>query len=135
MAKFCGKCGSRLDENTWLCTNCDVRVLRKNSVASFGRKTARFWGKFALVVLLLCAFTTVVIGVLVHYDVLDVTIARKDEHRNLMESFQELPEETVIQTEPTEIESVPEISMLNEEPTEGTVKVKQIARMHGRIML
>ena len=30
LAKFCGKCGSRLDENTGLCPNCDALKLQKH---------------------------------------------------------------------------------------------------------
>ncbi len=29
MAKFCGKCGSRLDEATGLCPRCDAEQLRQ----------------------------------------------------------------------------------------------------------
>ena len=31
MAKFCKKCGSRLDETTGLCTNCDTKKIGKHS--------------------------------------------------------------------------------------------------------
>ncbi len=32
MAKFCGKCGTRLDEITGLCPNCDAEKIKENSV-------------------------------------------------------------------------------------------------------
>lgn len=38
MAKFCGKCGSKLDEATGLCPNCDVEKLAKLSVESAKEK-------------------------------------------------------------------------------------------------
>ena len=31
MAKFCGKCGTRLDETTGLCPNCDADKLKRES--------------------------------------------------------------------------------------------------------
>ena len=31
MAKFCGKCGSRLDEATGLCPNCDATKIKQHS--------------------------------------------------------------------------------------------------------
>ena len=31
MAKFCGKCGAKLDVTTGLCPNCDVDKLKKQS--------------------------------------------------------------------------------------------------------
>ena len=31
MAKFCGKCGARLDETTGLCPNCDADKLKRES--------------------------------------------------------------------------------------------------------
>lgn len=31
MAKFCGKCGTRLDEKTGVCPNCDVGIVHKTS--------------------------------------------------------------------------------------------------------
>lgn len=34
MAKFCGKCGSRLDENTGLCPKCDARQLGERSAGA-----------------------------------------------------------------------------------------------------
>lgn len=32
MAKFCGKCGARLDEKTGLCPNCDVEQIKNNTI-------------------------------------------------------------------------------------------------------
>ena len=34
MAKFCGKCGAKLDEATGLCPNCDADKLQKGSIQS-----------------------------------------------------------------------------------------------------
>lgn len=34
MAKFCGKCGARLDEATGLCPNCDADKMSKDSIQS-----------------------------------------------------------------------------------------------------
>ena len=33
MAKFCGKCGTRLDEATGLCPNCDASALKEKQAA------------------------------------------------------------------------------------------------------
>ncbi len=32
MAKFCGKCGTKLDEVTGLCPNCDAEKMENSSV-------------------------------------------------------------------------------------------------------
>ena len=34
MAKFCGKCGARLDEKTGLCSNCNASIMHKTSQKS-----------------------------------------------------------------------------------------------------
>ena len=34
MAKFCGKCGAKLDEATGLCPNCDADKIQKGSTQS-----------------------------------------------------------------------------------------------------
>ena len=34
MSKFCGKCGSKLDEATGLCPNCDADKIQKDSTQS-----------------------------------------------------------------------------------------------------
>ena len=40
MAKFCTRCGSRLDEETGLCPNCDAKAIQKIQYAKFGGKRA-----------------------------------------------------------------------------------------------
>ena len=38
MAKFCGKCGSKLDEATGFCPNCDAEKIKKQEEQSSGQK-------------------------------------------------------------------------------------------------
>ncbi len=105
MAKFCGKCGEKLDETTGLCPKCDMekskekfnqnqleemediksvkntrkrerrakkKVDKKENYAhwSKSKKIRRFFLKFILVILCL----TVLVGVLVYFDVVDIPI-------------------------------------------------------------
>lgn len=76
MAKFCGKCGSRLDESTGLCPNCDADQLNqfnnKKSNRSFGKKVKMFLLKLIFAVVLLAVLFVLAIGVLVHYGVVDI---------------------------------------------------------------
>lgn len=74
MAKFCGKCGAKLDETTGLCPNCDadkrkmqsapseqteapMRKQKKQTGITIGQKIRRFFLKLIA--------TVVVVGILV----------------------------------------------------------------------
>ena len=47
MAKFCGKCGTKLDEATGLCPNCDAEKIKKQVEQSAGQpKSAMKNGKY-----------------------------------------------------------------------------------------
>lgn len=76
MAKFCGKCGCRLDESTGLCPNCDADKLNhfknKRADRSFGKKVKMFLLKLIFAVVLLAVLFVAAIGVLVHFGVVDI---------------------------------------------------------------
>ena len=93
MAKFCGKCGARLDEVTGLCPNCDADKMQKDSKKkskserrtqkkaakrekrarwSTGKKIRRFFLKLILTVILLVVLAAGVTGALVYFDVVEI---------------------------------------------------------------
>ena len=41
MSKFCGKCGSKLDEKTGLCPNCDLIRFNQNSGKAENQKPGK----------------------------------------------------------------------------------------------
>lgn len=99
MAKYCGKCGSKLDE-TGLCPNCDAvqkkqcydenrkldkrakkkelktqkKAAKKEEQAQWpiGKKVRRFFLKLLLTILLLAVLVAGVTGVLVYFNVVDI---------------------------------------------------------------
>ena len=95
MAKFCGKCGAKLDEVTGLCPNCDADKMQKDSKKkskserraqkkaakkekrarwSTGKKIRRFFLKLILMVLLLAIVAVGVTGVLTYWGLVDIPI-------------------------------------------------------------
>lgn len=121
MARFCGKCGKRLDEDTQLCPNCDAEMVRsfKRNAASSRKKMAMFFLKFALLLLLLSGLTIITLGVMTHYGIIHMDILQKGDPLATSESMKKLPEERVmqsptIQTEPAETETTPETSQPEE---------------------
>lgn len=53
MAKFCGKCGSRLDEATGLCPRCDQPQQKKKQKPVKAKKKRSFWKTFGILLLIL----------------------------------------------------------------------------------
>lgn len=121
MARFCGKCGNRLDEDTQLCPNCDAEMVRafKRNAASSRKKMAMFFLKLALLLLLLSGLTIITLGVMTHYGIIHMDILQKGDPLATSESIKKLPEKTVmqspaVQTEPAETETTPETSQPEE---------------------
>lgn len=93
MAKFCGKCGTKLDETTGLCPNCDIDKIhlskkekkkqkqadRKDTQKdrrkswSLGRKIRNVFLKIILTVFLMSVLIGVV-GALEYFEIIDVPI-------------------------------------------------------------
>ena len=88
MANFCGKCGSKLDENTGLCANCNPNIdsvkspkgkkqakkeRRKAQLAamSFGQKVQRFLLKFLLTLSLLFILAIGTTIALTYFNIID----------------------------------------------------------------
>lgn len=102
MAKFCGKCGSKLDEDTGLCPNCDegtVNDAKKNELTndivdneinklsktenkslkksqranlSLGKKIRRLLLKLILMIIFLTLITCGIVGILVNFNIINV---------------------------------------------------------------
>ena len=75
MAKFCGKCGAGLDEDTGLCPNCDAEKIKKQATlrkkeAKKKHKAAKMFLKllmwFMFIVLIVCC----VLGILTYYGII-----------------------------------------------------------------
>ena len=64
---FCAKCGSRLDEKTGLCPECDKSRLKK---ANRKRKLRHIITVFLLIIVII---GIVIIG-LVHFKIIDITL-------------------------------------------------------------
>ena len=62
MAKFCGKCGSKLDQTTGLCPECDADKIERNK-----RKKKILRLKIILGILILVIATGGSIYLLAHY--------------------------------------------------------------------
>ncbi len=62
MAKFCGKCGSRLDEKTGACPKCDAGL------------PGHFCVKLVAIMLLLGVFAAGAAGMLVYFQVIDIPV-------------------------------------------------------------
>lgn len=92
MAKFCGKCGSKLDENTGLCPNCDMqkkqrkkynRRVRKaeqqkakkayNKTLSFWQKLRGVFGRLVLCLAVILLFVSIVAFFGGHWGIWDVS--------------------------------------------------------------
>ena len=98
MAKFCGKCGARLDEVTGLCPNCYADKMQKDSKKkskserrtqkkaakrekrarwSTGKKIRRFFLKLILTVIILAVLAVGITGTLVYFDVVDIPVVER----------------------------------------------------------
>lgn len=97
MAKYCGKCGSRLDEANGLCPKCDAAKRKqhyertaetetsiceekstgKRAKRSAGRKVRRFFQKLILTVLVLAVLGAGVTGALVSFGVMEVPAVKQ----------------------------------------------------------
>ncbi len=77
MAKFCGKCGSKLNETTGMCPNCDTgkqdNITKKDQKASlsFAKKIRKVVLKFIFIIVLLMGS----ISLLVYFDIINIPIA------------------------------------------------------------
>ncbi|MDE6662607.1 MAG: zinc ribbon domain-containing protein [Lachnospiraceae bacterium] len=87
MAKFCGKCGTKLDEATGLCPNCDADKLKnkkaiskkeakkaKRTAGALRQRIGRIFFKFSLIVFLVSALAVGAAGALEYFDVIDIPI-------------------------------------------------------------
>lgn len=93
MAKFCGKCGSKLDDTTGTCPKCDKELKvdtsqfnnkiqnakkdkkkAKSSARSKGQKKRCFLLKLLFIFLLLVILAAGVLGALVYYDLVDIPL-------------------------------------------------------------
>ena len=91
MQKYCTKCGSKIDEKTGLCPNCDKSLSKKELKAastahkkrlkkekkmtlSFGQKIKRFILKLLIWALILSIFIIGISGVLVFFGYVDIPI-------------------------------------------------------------
>lgn len=80
MAKFCGKCGSKLDEATGLCPNCDAGKPEENSIKkeeavqklTIGRRVRKIFLKLFLLLALLAVAAGGVLVALTYYGVTDI---------------------------------------------------------------
>lgn len=95
MAKFCGRCGTRLDEQTGLCPNCDTsfqsgaadkkqrkeekKISKKAGRPDmpFGKRVKRFFKRIFIEMLILTILAAGGMGVLVYYDILDFPAIEK----------------------------------------------------------
>ena len=90
MAKFCGKCGSKLDQTTGLCPNCDADKIRKRKK----RKILKRCIGLAAFLLLVCIGVT---GVLVYLGKVDLPVIsamveRSEKRGNSTETERVIPE-------------------------------------------
>lgn len=82
MAKFCGKCGSKLDEATGLCPNCDAERIKEDSrkkeesvlKPTAGRRAKKLFPRLFLSLVLLAVAACGVIGVLTYNDLADIPV-------------------------------------------------------------
>lgn len=107
MAKFCGKCGSKLDPTTGLCPQCneiasasmqhdpipmdtDVASLTKNkrnekkakaAEMTFGQKAKRFFLRLFIWLLVWLILSAVITGGLVYFDIVDIPVVRDIVHK------------------------------------------------------
>jgi hypothetical protein len=69
MAKFCGKCGSKLDEKTGLCPKCN-----KKDDMSLWQKIKQFFLRMVLIIFLLGLLTSSITVALVYFDLIDIPV-------------------------------------------------------------
>jgi len=97
MAKYCGKCGSRLNENNGLCPHCNADELKalkkadkkakkraKRDAMTSGRKVKRFLLKLIAILLMLAVLLAGLVGVLVYFDLVDIPVIDKLMKDNLI---------------------------------------------------
>lgn len=73
MTNFCGKCGSKLDENTKLCPNCDAKEIKK----TMKKKKRGVFDKIVLLLMILCIFSAGAIGVFLYFDLGSIPAVEK----------------------------------------------------------
>lgn len=81
MAKFCGKCGTRLNEATGLCPNCDIgnagnkrKKQRGCSGKSLGQKMKQFILRFIMWLLIMMILTIGAVSLLVYFELIDIPV-------------------------------------------------------------
>lgn len=83
MAKYCKICGSKLEETTGICPNCNPsKVKNKESrlKLSAGRKQWSFFSKLVLWLLLLVVIAGGIAGTLVYFGIIDIPyVSRKED--------------------------------------------------------
>ncbi len=98
MAKFCGKCGSELEETTNLCPNCDAKQLKKakkNKKRQKKKSAIKRVGKIILFICLIVVITGGIFGILTHYDIVNIPMINKvfdllglnEENKDILESY------------------------------------------------
>lgn len=102
MAKFCGRCGTRLDEATGLCPNCDRAILaelsKKRKKSSGGAK--RFFVVLGVILLVLILLAGALLA-LDYFEVIDLPVDR-------VTQLWERPEQTYVPEEEEDPETLPE---------------------------
>lgn len=74
MAKFCGKCGIKLDEATKLCPKCDADQLKKIRKNYKGhKKEGKGFIKYSLIIMILILCVIGTVEALVYFDVVNVS--------------------------------------------------------------
>lgn len=90
MAKFCGKCGAKLDETTGLCPNCDadkrkmqsapseqtealMRKQKKQTGITIGQKIRRFFLKLIATVVVVGILVAGIAGTLMYLGIVDIS--------------------------------------------------------------
>ena len=85
MAKFCGKCGAKLDENTGKCPNCEAeksekvgqKKIEKRKCWSTGKKIRRLLLKILVIILLFGIIAGGIVGGLTYFGIMDIPFAGK----------------------------------------------------------
>lgn len=77
MAKFCGKCGTRLDEKNGFCPKCDViqhdRGERTDN-RQFGQRVKNFFLKCLISLLITAILAVAAAGLLVYFELVDIPV-------------------------------------------------------------
>lgn len=69
MSKFCGKCGSKLDEKTGLCPNCDLIRFNQNSGKAENQKPGK---KLVLKIIVIIAVLIAAVATFFSLDYFDI---------------------------------------------------------------